>query len=43
MRVGIHADGLLKDEEIYNIFETQKILNRQAEVSISNCRYRILD
>ena len=35
-RAGIHADGLLKDEEIYNIFDTQKILNRPAEVSISN-------
>lgn len=27
-RAGIHADGLLKDEEIYNIFNTEKILNR---------------
>ena len=35
-RAGIHADGLLKDEEIYNIFDTQKILSRPAEVSISN-------
>ena len=35
-RAGIHADGLLKDEEIYNIFDTQKILNRPAAVSISN-------
>ncbi len=33
-RAGIHADGLLKDEEIYNIFDTQKILNRPASVSI---------
>ena len=31
---GIHADGLLKDEEIYNIFNTEKILNRPASVSI---------
>ena len=35
-RAGIHADGLLKDEEIYNIFDTEKILNRPAAVSISN-------
>lgn len=35
-RAGIHADGLLKDEEIYNIFNTEKILNRPAAVSISN-------
>ncbi len=33
-RAGIHADGLLKDEEIYNIFDTKKILNRSAAVSI---------
>jgi isopropylmalate/homocitrate/citramalate synthase len=33
-RAGIHADGLLKDEEIYNIFNTDKILNRPASVSI---------
>lgn len=35
-RAGIHADGLLKDEEIYNIFDTAKILNRPAGVSINN-------
>ena len=34
-RAGIHADGLLKDEEIYNIFDTEKILNRPAAVVIS--------
>jgi len=33
-RAGIHADGLLKDEEIYNIFNTEKILNRPASVAI---------
>ncbi len=33
-RAGIHADGLLKDEEIYNIFDTEKLLNRPASVSI---------
>ena len=35
-RAGIHADGLMKDEEIYNIFDTAKILNRPAQVTISN-------
>ena len=33
-RAGIHADGLLKDEEIYNIFDTKKILNRPASVMV---------
>lgn len=35
-RAGIHADGLLKNEEIYNIFDTDKFLNRPARVAISN-------
>lgn len=35
-RAGIHADGLLKDEEIYNIFDTKKILNRPVSVAVSN-------
>ena len=35
-RAGIHADGLLKDEEIYNIFDTEKILGRPAAVSVNN-------
>jgi isopropylmalate/homocitrate/citramalate synthase len=35
-RAGIHADGLMKDSEIYNIFDTETILNRPAEVAISN-------
>ena len=34
-RAGIHADGLLKDEEIYNVFDTKKLLNRPASVQIS--------
>jgi len=34
-RAGIHADGMMKDAEIYNIFDTEKILNRPAAVSIS--------
>ena len=35
-RAGIHADGMMKDSEIYNIFDTEKILNKPAMVSISN-------
>ena len=35
-RAGIHADGLLKNEEIYNIFDTDKFLNRPPLVAISN-------
>ncbi len=34
-KAGIHADGLLKDEEIYTIFNTKKLLNRKAGVTIS--------
>ena len=34
-RAGIHADGLLKDAEIYTIFDTGKLLNRPAVVEIS--------
>ncbi len=34
-RAGIHADGLLKDEEVYNIFITEKILSRPATVMIN--------
>lgn len=33
-RAGIHADGLLKDEQIYNIFNTGKILNRRPTVML---------
>ena len=33
-RAGIHADGMLKDERIYNIFDTKAILNRPATVEI---------
>jgi len=35
-RAGIHADGLLKDEEIYNCFDTQKLLNRPVGVAITD-------
>lgn len=34
-RAGIHADGVLKDEEIYNIFDTEKILDRPILVSVN--------
>jgi len=34
-RAGIHADGLIKDQEIYNIFDTEKILNKPATVIVS--------
>lgn len=33
---GIHADGVTKDEEIYNIFDTAKILNRPLGVTITD-------
>ena len=35
-RAGIHADGLLKNEEIYNIFDTRRILNRPPTVAIND-------
>jgi isopropylmalate/homocitrate/citramalate synthase len=35
-RAGIHADGLLKNEQIYNIFNTAKLLNRPLRVSITD-------
>lgn len=35
-RAGIHADGLLKNEEIYNVFDTEKILKRPVRIAISN-------
>ena len=34
-RAGIHADGLMKDEEIYNIFNTKELLNRAPGVTVS--------
>ena len=33
-RAGIHADGLLKDAEVYTIFDTKKILGRSPSVMI---------
>ena len=35
-RAGIHADGLLKNEEIYNCFDTMKLLNRPVGVAITD-------
>lgn len=35
-RAGIHADGLLKNEEIYNCFDTKKLLNRPVNVAITD-------
>ncbi len=33
---GIHADGMLKNEEIYNIFDTDKILSRPTRVNVTD-------
>lgn len=33
---GIHADGLIKNEEIYNIFDTGKLLNRPLGVHVTD-------
>ncbi len=35
-RAGIHADGLMKDPEIYNIFDTEKILGVKPFVVITD-------
>ncbi|NLE01121.1 MAG: histone-lysine N-methyltransferase, partial [Fibrobacter sp.] len=35
-RAGIHADGILKNPEIYNIFDTDKILNRPIRVMVTD-------
>ena len=35
-KAGIHADGLLKDEEIYNSFDTMKILGKPPLVAINS-------
>jgi isopropylmalate/homocitrate/citramalate synthase len=34
-KAGIHADGLLKDPEIYNSFDTKRILNRPIIIMIN--------
>ena len=33
---GIHADGLLKNEEIYNIFDTGRILDRPLGITVND-------
>lgn len=33
---GIHLDGVLKNEEIYNIFDTAKLLNRPIGITITD-------
>jgi len=35
-RAGIHADGLARDERIYNIFDTGKLLDRPPEVVLTD-------
>jgi isopropylmalate/homocitrate/citramalate synthase len=35
-RAGIHADGMLKDVEIYSIFDTEKLLNRPPTVAVDS-------
>jgi isopropylmalate/homocitrate/citramalate synthase len=35
-RAGIHADGLRRDERIYNIFDTTRILGRPPRVAITD-------
>jgi isopropylmalate/homocitrate/citramalate synthase len=35
-RAGIHADGLLKNEQIYNCFDTDAILKRPVKVAITD-------
>jgi isopropylmalate/homocitrate/citramalate synthase len=35
-RAGIHADGMLKNPEIYNIFDTEKILKRPPGILIND-------
>ncbi len=35
-RAGIHADGMIKNEEIYNIFDTTKLLNRPPGIAITD-------
>lgn len=35
-RAGIHADGVIKNEMIYNIFNTKKLLRRPIKVTITD-------
>ena len=35
-RAGVHADGLIKDEAIYNPFDTTSLLSRPPRVAITD-------
>ncbi len=35
-RAGIHLDGLIKNEEIYNIFDTENLLKRPLTVAVTD-------
>ncbi|MBN2509494.1 MAG: histone-lysine N-methyltransferase [Spirochaetales bacterium] len=35
-RAGIHADGIMKNEEIYNIFDTTALLRRPIKVTVTD-------
>ncbi len=35
-RAGIHADGMLKNKEIYNSFDTEKFLGRSPSVAVNS-------
>ncbi len=35
-RAGIHADGILKNQEIYNIFDTERLLNRPIRTMVTD-------
>jgi len=35
-RAGIHADGIMKSPEIYNIFDTELLLNRPLRVQVTD-------
>ena len=35
-KAGVHVDGLLKNEEIYNIFDTRQILGRPVSIIITD-------
>lgn len=35
-KAGVHADGMLKNPEIYNIFDTEKILGRPYTIAVTD-------
>ena len=35
-RAGIHADGIIKNQEVYNIFDTGALLNRPLRVTVTD-------